>query len=230
MNQILHQTLSKDNFDIEKKSNINFETTKNSKRHLGLKKTKFIFKIQFIISILLLAIIVYIITNNLLILNKKEKYSSQILENYNITRLYANSNENSDNFETSNSTYVIGIIEIPKINIYYPVFSNCDENLLQISPCKIYGSLPGKIGNLCIAGHNYDNTKFFSKIGNLNINDEIILYDNSNKKFSYFVSNIYEVKSNDVSPIYSYDKNLKQLTLITCNNLNDNRIIVKALL
>ena len=31
MNQILHQTLSKDNFDIEKKSNINFETTKNSK-------------------------------------------------------------------------------------------------------------------------------------------------------------------------------------------------------
>ena len=29
MNQILHQTLSKDNFDIEKKSNINFKIKGN---------------------------------------------------------------------------------------------------------------------------------------------------------------------------------------------------------
>lgn len=230
MNQILQKDLDKDNFDIENESNINLETTKSIRTNLALKKSKFIFKIQFSISILLLSIIVYLITNNLLNLYKKENYSSQILENYNITRLYSNSNKNLDNFENSNSTYVIGILEIPKINIYYPVFSTCNETLLQISPCKVYGPLPGKTGNLCIAGHNYDNTKFFSKIVSLNINDEIILYDNSNKKFSYFVSDIYEVKNDNVSPIYSYDKNLKQLTLITCNNLNNNRIIVKALL
>lgn len=230
MNQILQKNLDKDNFDNENEATANLETTKRVRTNPNKKRYKFIFKIQFFISILLLAIIVYIITNNLLNLNKKEKYSSQILENYNITRLYANLNETLDNFENSNSTYVIGIIEIPKINIYYPIFSNCDENLLQISPCKIYGQLPGQVGNLCIAGHNYDNNKFFSKISNLNINDEIILYDNSNKKFSYAVSEIYEVKPDDVSPIYSYDKNSKQLTLITCNNLNNNRIIVNALL
>lgn len=86
------------------------------------------------------------------------------------------------------------------------------------------------IGNLCIAGHNYDNNKFFSKIATLNINDEIFIYDNFNKKFTYLVSDIYEVKPDDLSPIYSYDKNTKQLTLITCNNLNNNRIIVKAIL
>ena len=85
-------------------------------------------------------------------------------------------------------------------------------------------------GNLCIAGHNYDNNSFFSKISILNINDEIYIYDNSNNKFTYYVSNIYEVKSDDFSPIYSYDKNSKLLTLITCNNLNNNRIIVKAIL
>lgn len=230
MNQILQKNFDNDNFDNENETNFNLEMANSVKINSDFKKSKFIFKIQFFISILLLAIIIYLITTNLLNLYKKEKYSSQILENYNITRLYANLNENSGNFEASNLTYVIGILEIPKINIYYPIFSNCDENLLQISPCKIYGPLPGKIGNLCIAGHNYDNTKFFSKINSLNNGDEIILYDNSNKKFYYFVSDIYEVKSDDVSPIYSYDKNLKQLTLITCNNLNNNRIIVKALL
>lgn len=85
------------------------------------------------------------------------------------------------------------------------------------------------LGNLCIAGHNYDNNKFFSKIATLNINDEIFIYDNSNKKFNYLISDIYEVKSDDLSPVYSYDKSKIQVTLITCNNLNNNRIIVKAL-
>lgn len=102
------------------------------------------------------------------------------------------------------------------------------DELLKISPCKFYGPLPGKSGNLCIAGHNYDNDKFFSKISSLSVNDEIIIYDNSNNKFSYFVSDIYEVSSDDLSPVYSYDKNNKQLTLITCNNFNNNRIVVKA--
>ena len=84
------------------------------------------------------------------------------------------------------------------------------------------------IGNVCIAGHNYDNNKFFSKLSTLNINDEIFIYDNSNKKFTYIISNIFEVKPDDLSPIYSYDKNIRQLTLITCNNLNSNRVVVKA--
>ncbi len=86
------------------------------------------------------------------------------------------------------------------------------------------------LGNLCIAGHNYDNNSFFSKISTLNTNDEIFIYDNHNKKFTYLVYDIYEVSPNNLEPIYSYNKNVHELTLITCNNLNNNRIIVKAIL
>lgn len=199
--------------------------TKLNNKKVKLKKIKFILKTQLYISLSLIIIIGIVIINNKSNLYKQEQYSSKILNNYNITKLYANyiSNESVD--ETS----VIGTIEIPTINIYYPVFSNCDDNLLKISPCKLYGPSIGQLGNLCIAGHNYDNTKFFSKIGSLSTNDEIILYNNYNKKFLYYVSDIYEVEFNDLSPIYNYNKKSKLLTLITCNNINNKRIIVKAI-
>lgn len=192
------------------------------------KKLKFFLKLQLYFSIFFIIVVGFVIVNYKYKLYKQEQFSNDILNTYNITKLYSNNTYTlDDNSQTSN---VLGIIEIPKINIYYPVFSNYDEDLLKISPCRFYGPLPGKNGNLCIAGHNYDNDKFFSKIVNLSLNDEIILYNNYNKKFSYFVSDIYEVQDDDFSPIYFYDSNSKQLTLITCNNLNNNRIIVKALL
>lgn len=206
------------------------ETNLNNKKS-NIKKVKNSLKFQLYFSIFFCIIIVLSISYRTFQLYRQEKYSSQVLNNYNITKLYSDSplNQASNSNESIKNSYVMGIIEISKINVYYPIFSNYDDELLKIAPCKFYGSEPGKIGNLCIAGHNYDNTKFFSNISNLNINDEIVIYNNSNEKFSYFISDIYEVKQNDLSPVYSYDKNTRQLTLITCNNLNNNRIIVKAL-
>ena len=207
------------------------ETNLNNKKNKSYrKKTLFFLQLSFSLFFVI-AISIFIFYNNFN-LSRKENYSNQVLENYNIARLYANLNNNIDSASNeigSNQIFnIIGIIEISKINLYYPVFSTYSDELLKISPCKFYGPLPGKSGNLCIAGHNYDNDKFFSKISSLSINDEIIIYDNSNNKFSYFVSDIYEVSSDDPSPVYSYDKNNKQLTLITCNNFNNNRIVVKA--
>lgn len=207
------------------------ETNLNNKKNKSYrKKTLFFLQLSFSLFFVI-AISIFIFYNNFN-LSRKENYSNQVLENYNIARLYANLNNSVDDasneIDDDQIFNIIGIIEISKINLYYPVFSTYSDELLKISPCKFYGPLPGKSGNLCIAGHNYDNDKFFSKISSLSINDEIIIYDNSNNKFSYFVSDIYEVSSDDLSPVYSYDKNNKQLTLITCNNFNNNRIVVKA--
>ena len=154
--------------------------------------------------------------------------------NYNIIKIY--SNLSSVNTDTNNSIIknnissdkqtILGTISIPKLNIQYPVFSNFDNELLKISPCKFFGPNLGENGNICIAGHNYDNNKFFSNIASLNVNNEILLTNNLNKVFCYYVKKIYEVKPDDLSPIYSYDNSKKQLTLVTCNNRNNNRIIV----
>lgn len=121
-----------------------------------------------------------------------------------------------------------GIIEIPKINLYYPVFSHLTEDLLKIAPCKFYGEQPDIDGNICIAGHNYDNSLFFSKLSTLSLNDKIYIFDNAGTEYVYWVNDIYEVSNSDLSPIYNYEKNQKILTLVTCNNFNSNRIILKA--
>lgn len=121
-----------------------------------------------------------------------------------------------------------GIIEIEKINLYYPVFSQLTEDLLKISPCKFYGDRPNDNGNICIAGHNYDNSLFFSKISTLSINDKISIFDNTGTQYIYFVYDIYEVSASDLSPVLDYDDKEKTLTLVTCNNLNSNRIILRA--
>lgn len=69
---------------------------------------------------------------------------------------------------------------------------------------------------------------FFSNLILLQNNDEIYLYDNSGQKYNYTVFKIYEVKESDLSPILDYNPSSKELTLVTCNNLNANRLIVKA--
>ena len=142
--------------------------------------------------------------------------------------MYNESENNSQNSILYNNNEIIGFIEIPNINIYYPIFANINDELLKISPCRFSGPLPNNIGNLCIAGHNYDNNKFFSKISSLKNNDIIYVYDISNKKLAYNVFANYEVNSNDLSPTIENNSNIRELTLVTCNNYNSNRIIIKA--
>ena len=82
--------------------------------------------------------------------------------------------------------------------------------------------------NLCITAHNYNDNRFFGKISELNFNDIIIIEDNFQNKYNYYVYDKYEVFEEDLSPINYNNDNAFILTLITCNNLNNKRIIVKA--
>lgn len=200
-------------------------TRLNSKKN-KTNKLRIILRFQLFFSIIFVIIIGCFVYYEKKQLNQKEKYSNEILSSYNISKLYTSIDINDMKEE---NPYVLGVIEIPKIGVYYPIFSDYTDDLLKISPCRFYGPLPGKVGNLCIAGHNYDNDKFFSKIPNLDIGSEIIISDYYNQKFTYLVYNIYEVEATDLSPVYSYDKRVRQLTLITCNNINHKRIIVHAI-
>lgn len=191
------------------------------------KENKKIFKVQFVISIAIIIFAICFFIYYLYSLKTSENFSKKIISNYNISTLYS-SNKKNNEIQSSAENSIFGIIEIPKINIYYPVFSFLSEENLKVSPCKLYGTNLNENTNICIAGHNYNNDMFFSNIDKLQNGDEIYIYNNNGFKYIYKVFEKYEVKENDLSPIYNYNKNEKTLTLITCNNLNNNRIIIKA--
>lgn len=190
------------------------------------KSNNRIFKFQFIFSIIILVCLIFITIYYIFRLSQKERLSDILIDNYNISKLYS-SNTSTSNEKADNNLF--GIIEIPKINVYYPVFSTLTDELLKVSPCKFYGDSLKTNGNICIAGHNYNNSKFFSNLPLLKVDDEIFIYDNFGEKYVYDVFDFYEVDQSDLSPIFNYNKGSKELTLITCNNLNSNRFVIKGI-
>ena len=189
------------------------------------------FKIQLYFSVIITIVIIIFIFLYINNLSKNEKLSNTLIKNYNISKLYSSNTSYTNSNEDNNLDYfhsIFGKIEIPKIGISYPIFSHFSEELLKVSPCKFFGESLNKNSNICIAGHNYDNSMFFSKLSSLDLDDEIFIFDNNGKKYIYKVKSIYEVDESDLSPIFNYENNEKILTLVTCNNINSNRIILRA--
>ena len=127
------------------------------------------------------------------------------------------------------TTYTtVGSISIPSIDVNYPILSETTDSLLKVSVCKFWGSNPNEVGNLCIAGHNYRNTKFFSKVPKLVVGDIIEITDLTGRTLKYSVYDKYTVDPTDVSCTSQLTNGKKIVTLITCTNDNKQRVIVQA--
>lgn len=124
--------------------------------------------------------------------------------------------------------YTIGTINIPKINVNYPILSETTTELLKISPCKFWGADPNQEGNFCIVGHNYRNTKFFSKVPTLKSGDIIEITDLSGKTIQYAIYDNYIVEPDDTSCTSQLTNGRKEITIITCTDSGKQRVVVKA--
>lgn len=198
-----------------------------SNQILEIKKNKDkkirILKWQIFMSLLgIFVILIYLKTSQNTNLNY-ENYSKTLSQTSILSSVYEPSKISTD-------SNIFGTIEIPSLNISYAVFNEFNEELLKMSPCKFYGTEINETGNIAIAGHNFDNHTFFSDLNKLQINDEIYLYSNTNEKYIYSVYNTFETDSNDLSVLNSKFITGKELTLVTCNNTNQKRFIVKAIL
>ena len=127
--------------------------------------------------------------------------------------------------------YTIGVINIPKINVNYPILSTESQNIdeiLKISPCKFWGPNPNEVGNLCIVGHNYKNSKFFSKVPKLELGDTFEVQDLSGRTLTYEIYDKFIVDPENTQCTSQITEGRKEVTLITCTNDNKQRVIVKA--
>ena len=123
---------------------------------------------------------------------------------------------------------VVGIIEIPKINIKYPILNQTNDDAMQYSITKFSGGDVNSIGNFVVAGHNYLDGSMFGKVKQLEIGDEIKLTDLNNNTITYEIFDIYSVDPNDTSILESVDENSREVTLITCTKGHVERLITKA--
>lgn len=124
---------------------------------------------------------------------------------------------------------VIGKLEIPKIKLSSYILSETNTKSLKVSITKLYGPEVGKVGNICIAGHNYRNNKMFGGIKKLEIGDEIILTDTFDRSIRYQVYDTYKTNPKDVSCLNQETGGDREITLITCTAGAIQRVIVKAI-
>ena len=201
---------------IDKKLIINNKSFKHRKYYLLL----------FLISISIGMILSYYLLHCHFLRLSDIKKTNILRNKYNINTLYSSKN-NYSTLKISGNISIIGLIEIPKINVSYPIIENTNDNLLKISVCKFSGPLPNRIGNLCIAGHNYKNNSMFSNLYKINIGDFIYITDLNNTKIKYTIYQKFIVEENNLD--CTKNSNNVQITLITCYNFNNSkRLVIKA--
>jgi len=128
----------------------------------------------------------------------------------------------------------VAVIEIPKINIIYPVIYSENtsdktmEDLLRLSVVKYWGPDANEQGNFCIVGHNYHNKRFFSKASTLKNGDSIYLTDTNNRTLEYKVYDKYVIDPDDMRCTSQLTNGETDLTLITCTMTGKQRTVVKA--
>lgn len=121
-----------------------------------------------------------------------------------------------------------GIIEIPAIGLSATVVSGTQPSQLKKGPGWYPNSaLPGKTGNVAIAGHRSTYGAWFRHLDRLEKGDRIFLFY-QNKHFIYRVEEVFLVERDDFSVIEP--TNYQALTLTTCHPLNSasQRLVVRA--
>lgn len=117
---------------------------------------------------------------------------------------------------------------IPKINLETYILEDYSKEGMKVCASKFWGPNPNGIGNFCIAGHNYDKENMFNHLIDLEIGDALYLLDNENGKVEYKIYDIYKVKPENIEPISQETNGKRVITLITCVNYSQNRLIVQA--
>lgn len=182
-----------------------------------------------ILALLIIAAIIFVIVIGYEYIRREkneEKLSNVVAQIENITT--AESIEQKKEMIKLDGYEVEGIIEIPKIEIKYPIVSETSDEAMKIAITKFWGGNINDIGNYTMAGHNYKNGTMFGKTKYLEIGDTIKMTDLNLSTLEYEVFKIYTIDPNDVTCIESVETNTREITLITCTNGHQNRLVIKA--
>ncbi len=123
---------------------------------------------------------------------------------------------------------VIGLIEIPEIDLEYPIIDRTTKITMATSISRFSGGEVNEYGNISLAGHNNYSGTMFGKNKKLKLKDKVLLTDLTGNTIEYEIYKIFVTNPDDVSILESKDKTIREVTLITCKNGRSERLIIKA--
>ena len=115
----------------------------------------------------------------------------------------------------------IGTIQIPSLELELPVQKEWSDSKLKKAPCCYQGSVYQD--NIIIAAHNYG--KHFGKIGELDLQEQIIFTDAVGNTFIYEVTGVEILAGTDLEKMESGEWDM---TLFTCTYGGKNRVTVRC--
>lgn len=146
--------------------------------------------------------------------------------------LVDNSGGSSSGSSTSKVTYqgydVVGKIEIPAIDLEYPILDRATATSIELAVAVQYGPGPNQAGNTVIVGHNYRNGDFFGSNDKLELGDKVYITDNSGTKIKYNIYNIYETSPEDSDYMMRDTNGKREISLSTCTDNSKARLIIWA--
>lgn len=122
---------------------------------------------------------------------------------------------------TIDNVAYVGQLEIPDLELILPVISKTTGKLLQIAPCRYFGT--AYRNNLVIGAHNY--SYHFGRIGDLSYGSPVYFTDMDGNVFCYQVADIEILQPGDVEELCSGEW---PLTLYTCTIGGRTRITVRC--
>ena len=187
-----------------------------------MKNKKLLFYKILLLIVVIFAIIVIVLIAKKYIGNQvNEEKNAQIIEEI------KQHEEMTEPIKFDNNS-VIGIINIPKTELEYPILDTTTKDNMKTSITRFSGGNVNEIGNLALAGHNnYDGT-MFGRNDELVAGDKIYLTDLQKNTVEYEIKSIFVTDPNDVSILETKEEETREVTLITCENGNKARLIIKA--
>lgn len=162
--------------------------------------------------------------------NEVVEYEGNIIDNI-VQSSTTNTNSGIRTKKTYNNFVMLGYIEIPKTNVKYPILEKETNKSLEMAVAVRYPTnniVLNQPGNIVIAGHNYRNNSFFSNNKKLSVGDLIYITDETGSKVSYTIYEIFSATPEDTS-FYTRDTAGKaEITLTTCSDDGNSRLIVNA--
>ena len=195
---------------------------RHSKEKRKIKISNIILLILVLIAIILIVTIGRIISNR----NQNDENLKQV-----ISQVNENIQTDTDGeipYIEYQGYQVIGLIQISKINLEYPILIKTTQHSLTRSITRFGNGEVNGAGNLCLAGHDYINNSMFGGINKLENGDEILITDLYGNTVTYTVFDKYTTNPDDTSVLESIDSIKREVTLITCSYGNKDRLIITA--